>query len=1281
MDTRLQIRLHRVASRLRSLKMGWGLAAVWAIASAIGYALLVGKQSGYVTWPNLHWGWGISAALAGLLAAILIIRRSRDLVDVAKRLEQHFPGLDNSLLTATQQRPSDGKFSFLQRNVIGQAIRHDVTNHWPTVVSGSSVACAWLTNISLFVLAVFVGFTLWRTPVGSLPESLIEAPSNAVMAASVRPPVIEPGNTEIEKGSSVIVTAIFEGRLPEEVWLVKTSLTGENSKIMMRQSLEDPIFAAYLYDVQQPTEYLVEYDDASTDSYRIDVFEYPELVRSDALLNFPSYMDRESKTVLDTRRVTAVEGTQLAWHLHVNKPDLVVRIAEDGAEPGAEQILESTVENPLLFEAEFLLTESKEWNIELVDSDGRANPNEYTLRAKVLPNKESTIRLTAGGDQQVSPLEEFEIQAELTDDFAIHRAGIGFQHAAGELIELDATDNLTSKGRKKILAETIDFEALGARPMEFVSYYVWAEDKDSSGEVRRSVSDIFFAEVRPFEEIYRQGEQQPQGQQQNQQSQQQQQGGNQQTEELLELQKQIVAGTWNVLRKAGSRESMPGKLGPDILVLQESQQSAIQLLEQKAQEQTAEGAAALLDSAREAMTQAAVTLGLASSGLAPNDLKEALSFEQIAYQALLKLQAKEFEISRQQQQQGQPSSSRQQSRQQQIDQLQLEQDENRYEEERVAQEQDSAAQQELRQVISRLRELAARQEDLNEQLRELEAALQLAKSEEERKELEDQLERLREQQQQLLQDTDETQERMQSSESQELQEAQEQLDQARENIQQSNEALQKGDTSKALASGTRAQEKLEELQEEVRKQAANQFEQTMRNMQSQAQELESTQEEILKQLTESDEPSGAGLREEKSPADDVTDRIEEQSERLANLLEQMQETVVDAEEAEPLLAQKLYDTFRTTQQERAEERMDVTERLLQRNLKSDAIELAEESRQDLSNLREGIEEAAEAVLGSEVESLQRALNQLEDLTSDLDQEIEDATGISREESQRDSGSTEDPSQANSDAEPGEGAPRRQSGNESDRDGQPRDTLENSNEGGSSRGSRESEQDEESLSSNRNQEENQERQERPEQQESASNGQPPNRQQQNEQAQGRGQGSQSGEEQQDSNANQSDQDSPESSQPSQSPQGRPSTDSQRPGLRGAREDTQSSPQTRTGGGNPRPLTGENFQQWSDQLRDVEELVTDEELRWQATQIRQTAREVRRQLKQHAADPKWSEVEDLIASPLRDLQRRVRDEILRRAAKKTEIVPIDSDPVPANFSRSVQQYYENLGASSK
>ncbi len=57
----------------------------------------------------------------------------------------------------------------------------------------------------------------------------------------------------------------------------------------------------------------------------------------------------------------------------------------------------------------------------------------------------------------------------------------------------------------------LDFEAMKAVPDQLVSYFFWAEDIGPDGKVRRASSDMFFAEVRPFDQIFRQGEQPPAG--------------------------------------------------------------------------------------------------------------------------------------------------------------------------------------------------------------------------------------------------------------------------------------------------------------------------------------------------------------------------------------------------------------------------------------------------------------------------------------------------------------------------------------------------------------------------------------------------------------------------------------------------------------------------------------------------------------------------------------------------------------------------------------------------
>ena len=52
--------------------------------------------------------------------------------------------------------------------------------------------------------------------------------------------------------------------------------------------------------------------------------------------------------------------------------------------------------------------------------------------------------------------------------------------------------------------------------------------------------------------------------------------------------------------------------------------------------------------------------------------------------------------------------------------------------------------------------------------------------------------------------------------------------------------------------------------------------------------------------------------------------------------------------------------------------------------------------------------------------------------------------------------------------------------------------------------------------------------------------------------------------------------------------------------------------------------------------------------------------------------------MIATPLRELKQRVSEELLRRSAEKNAPVPIDRDPVPAEYADAVRLYYESLGS---
>jgi hypothetical protein len=110
----------------------------------------------------------------------------------------------------------------------------------------------------------------------------------------------------------------------------------------------------------------------------------------------------------------------------------------------------------------------------------------------------------------------------------------------------------------------------------------------------------------------------------------------------------------------------------------------------------------------------------------------------------------------------------------------------------------------------------------------------------------------------------------------------------------------------------------------------------------------------------------------------------------------------------------------------------------------------------------------------------------------------------------------------------------------------------------------------------------------------------------------------------------------------------------------------------------PFTGGDFLRWSDQLREVEEMLDDPAMRAETARIRDRARGIRRELRErNFQGPNWDIVRQMVAEPLNELRDRVAEELARRGSQD-DLVPIDRDPVPPQYAEQVRRYYEQLGS---
>ncbi len=805
MSGKLRQALEQVARRFRRLRLWGGLAACWLTLALAGSAIdFMRPGDGTESIPSawLLAAMAILAAFSGLICSVLTLRSAQDPRWVARRIEAKHPELGTELLAAVEEVEGTpaGQLGFLQASVVREALEHRRSHDWDETVPTWQIRLAKLAHAAALAFLLVVSGTL----VGQVRSTAYGGPgSGRADASEVQ---VDPGDTELERGSSLLVIARFNRGAPPDASLVVEGGPQGPARRAMSRSLADPTFAGRVESVETDLAYRIEFEGRSTDTYRVRVFEFPALKRADAHLAFPAYTRLEPKIVEDVRHVTAVEGTELTLLCRLNK-DVTSATLVEKAGASINLVREESADHT--YGAKWTLAEPGRYKLKLVDAEGRTNPIDYEIVVNVTRNHPPTVTMTQPSrDVQVSPLEELKLKARMEDDFGLLRHGISYSLGGEEPKEivLGASDAAPAKPATKLGVEhMLDFEAMKSAPDQLITYFFWAEDIGPDGQPRRSSGDMFFAEVRPFDEIFRQGEA-PSGGSEEEQEQQGSQNA-QQAGQLAELQKQIINGTWKLVRRE-TRPQPTAAFAEDTKTLRESQQAVIEQAAQMGERLRDETSKASLEQATKLMKEAEKHLADAADHASIKALSPALVAEQAAYQALLKLRAREFQVTRNSRSRSRSQSSAASPNQRQLQQLELSAEEKRYEEQRTArsqqqnQTQREREQSENRQVLNRLRELAQRQNDLNERLKELQSALEAAKTQQAREEIDRQLKRLREQQQEILRDSDELQQRMENEENQQrMAEARQQMEQSRDHVRQASQALEEGRLPQALTEG------------------------------------------------------------------------------------------------------------------------------------------------------------------------------------------------------------------------------------------------------------------------------------------------------------------------------------------------------------------------------------------------------------------------------------------------------------------------------------------------
>lgn len=1364
--TILEARIAEVREALRRARLLRHLAVVFAIGIVVRGAFLLATLNGFEISKRVDRWSMLGLIVMGLIAWLKGRRNIWSAHDIARIIERKHPSLNALLLTAIEhEKEADAPTGFLHERLIDRALAHAATQNWPVTVANKpytrALVAAWIAVIAFLITDVALRLQARR---GSKAE-IVKTQAEEEAKPTEFQATLTPGDAELERGSRLIIEARFNGPVPADATLVVSEADGkESERLPMRLTVDEQVYGGMINKVERDAKYHVEFAGQKSQVHTLTVFDYPALVGSDVIVTPPEYTKLPAKETKNTKKVAALEGAKIVWKIKVNKP--LMAAGEAGA-PALKEVspfaphltaaelfgedksviaLTPSAEDAMVLEGSMMAEKTQKYRLHLVDEAERGNKNPPWFTVTVQSNQLAKIEMVfPKRDLQVSSIQELPVEAKVSDDLGVTKSGAVFS-INGNSQEILFKHATTAPLKKQDVRAELALEKEKAEPRQLVSYYVWAEDTGPKGEVRRNMSEMFFADVRHFEDIFREGEAPPPGQ------------AKPKSDGLVELVKQLVNATWKIIRDTNGGRVIEAAT-PDIDVVDQSVGIAMEKIKEAMEEVEDAEVKQSLTEAWKSLKDAQGPLQQASAEKKRSPLNQALTFEQTALEWLHRAQSREHQVI-----QAESPSAGQQANQNQIMDLELKQKEKRYEEEKAATEEQTAEQQENLQVLNRLKELARRQEALAEKIKELQNQIANAKTEEEKQELDNQLKRLQAEQEQLLSDLDDLKERMEKPENaQNMAEAKEQLEQTREKVSEAAEQLKEEKLADAANSATRAQRELEKMQEDFRQKTSKKFADEVKQIRQQARDAAENEKKISEAL-ENQKESGSDI--EKNMQNAAQSRqVAEQQEKVEKLLNSMRELSEQAEQSEPLLHRNLYDAVRKAQTSGLEENLKETRDQLRYGTQAEAKDAERKAANAVEELKKGVEKAAESVLGSESEALRVAKNELDKLIKEAQ---EQETAEKGQDGQK-TANAADPKGAEKNQKPGDGP--------QGKDGQPKDgkTAEKGEKAGAGeQPGKDGQSKGEEGKDGQGQAQDPKMADDGQKPGEKGEGQQPGKGQEGKAGEGEGKDAQTAEKGQkpgqgmqpgEKGQGQGEEPSPEGEgkgqgqgqASAQQPKGnqpgeQPGKDGQQPGQPGqGKGKGQGEPQTAENGKEPgegqqpgagqqpgqgqkqglgqgkgqaqqtadanvgigmagdrdsdndrrRPqihggavpealffddskeqpdsgvFTGSGYEQWSDRLRNVEELLNNPELRNEAAKVQDRARSMRIELKRSNEAPQVANLNTRITQPLMELRDRVVEELSKKDAGKN-LAPVDRDPVPAEFRDLVKRYYQELGA---
>jgi hypothetical protein len=600
---------------------------------------------------------GTIVALVAILWAAWPARHRPSDRKVARFIEEREPSLDERLVSAVDvatTRASDERPA-LAAAMIGDAAKAAAAVDAAFIVPGYAikrratravVACAVLASM------LFVSRHAARQAFDAV--ALMLFPSRIVLE-------VTPGSTRVQAGSGLTVEARLVGNsAPVVAQLLRAAAGSEDWRPTEMESDGQGHFRLSLQALNRSFRYKVLAGAAESPAFDVSVLRAPRVARIDVEYTYPQALGLASRVEEDGGDIYGPEGTNVTVRVHTDAP-----VEAGQMVLGPDGSLNLSADSPTVLTGTMQIARNGSYRVALADADGMKSLGDTEYFIRILDDRPPEVHVVRpASDRRVTRLEEVEIAAEAQDDFGVSALELVYAVRGGaeQVVPLAIPPRSTSvTGRHVMYLEDIDVS-----PGDFVSYYVRARDLPRGKRASESRSDIFFLEVKPFEEEFTLAQTQAAmggG------------SGSPQLDDLVAAQKEIVVATWKLDRR--SRDAQGAKSEQDIRAVAKSQAELKRRVEQTSssfREQTmrdprrtpsgtrpgagpqppepAPGTPRIGQSMPEedAMTTASNAMGRAATSLDALKTTDAMPHEMEALNALLKAQSdvKKRQIQRQQ---------------------------------------------------------------------------------------------------------------------------------------------------------------------------------------------------------------------------------------------------------------------------------------------------------------------------------------------------------------------------------------------------------------------------------------------------------------------------------------------------------------------------------------------------------------------------------------------------------------------------------------------------------